>query len=84
MRTVQNYFVWRFMMNRAGNMPRRYRAIREQFLRVFRGTSAERARSITCGGYVNANMGFAVSKLYIKKYFDENARNEVALPRRVR
>ena len=60
-------------------MPKRYRAIREQFYRVFRGTSAERARSITCGGYVNLNMGFAVGKLYIKKYFDENARNEVAL-----
>jgi predicted metalloendopeptidase len=64
-------------MNRAANMPRRYRTIREQFERVFRGTSAERPRSITCGAYVNNNMGFAVAKLYIKKYFDENARNEV-------
>ncbi len=64
-------------MNRAANMPRRYRSIREQFDRVFRGTSAERPRSITCGAYVNNNMGFPVAKLYIKKYFDENARNQV-------
>ncbi len=76
-RVVQNYFIWRFMMNRAANMPKRYRSIREQFERVFRGTSAERPRSITCGAYVNNNMGFAVAKLYIKKYFDENARNQV-------
>ncbi|CAF1531755.1 unnamed protein product [Rotaria sp. Silwood1] len=75
-RVIQNYFIWRFMMNRAANMPKRYRAIREQFDRVFRGTNAERPRSITCGSYVNLNMGFAVSKLYIKKHFDENAKNQ--------
>ncbi len=68
-------------MNRAANMPKRYRSIREQFDRVFRGTSAERPRSITCGAYVNNNMGFAVAKLYIKKYFDENARNQVKYER---
>lgn len=68
-------------MNRAANMPRRYRSIREQFERVFRGTNAERARSISCGAYVNNNMGFAVAKLYIKKYFDENARNQVSTRR---
>jgi predicted metalloendopeptidase len=76
-RVIQNYFIWRFMMNRAANMPRRYRSIREQFDRIFRGTSAERPRSITCGAYVNTHMGFAVAKLYIKNYFDENARNQV-------
>ncbi|CAF3073352.1 unnamed protein product [Rotaria sp. Silwood2] len=75
-RVVQNYFIWRFMMNRAANMPKRYRVIREQFDRVFRGTNAERPRSISCGAYVNNNMGFAVAKLYIKKYFDENAKNQ--------
>ncbi|CAF1075040.1 unnamed protein product [Adineta ricciae] len=75
-RVLQNYFIWRFMMNRAGNMPKRYRAIREQFDRVIRGTTAERPRSITCGVYVNTHMGFAVAKLYIKKHFDENARNQ--------
>jgi predicted metalloendopeptidase len=76
-RVIQNYLIWRFMMNRAANMPKRYRTIREQFDRAFRGTTAERPRSITCGAYVNSNMGFAVAKLYIKKYFDENARNQV-------
>jgi predicted metalloendopeptidase len=78
-RIVQNYFVWRFMMNRAANMPKRYRAIRELFERVFRGTTAERPRLITCGMYVNVNMGFAVAKLYIKKHFDQNARNQVSV-----
>jgi neprilysin len=76
-RTIQNYVIWRFMMNRASNMPQRIRSTREQFDRVFQGTNTKPSRSITCANYVNDNMGFAVSKLYIKKYFDENARSQV-------
>ncbi|CAF1438868.1 unnamed protein product [Adineta ricciae] len=75
-RTLQNYIVWRFMMNRAANMPQNVRVLKERFDRIFRGTSAEPTRAIICGNYVNGNMGFAVSKLYIKKYFDEHARTE--------
>jgi predicted metalloendopeptidase len=76
-RIIQNYFVWRFTMNRVTNMPKRYRSVREPFDQTFRGTSAERPRSIICGSFANSNMGFAVSKVYIKQYFDENARNQV-------
>jgi predicted metalloendopeptidase len=76
-RILQNYFVWRFMMDQAGNMPRHIRSIKDQFNRVFQGTSAEQPRTIQCGVYVNNNMGMVVSKLYIKNYFDENARNQV-------
>ena len=78
-RTLQNYMVWRFMMSRAANMPQSIRILRDRFDRVFRGTSAEQPRTILCGNFVNNNMGFAVSKLYIKQYFDENARNQVSV-----
>jgi predicted metalloendopeptidase len=77
-RIVQNYLIWRFMMNRAMSLPRRIRSTREQFDRVFKGTSAEPTRTTTCSKYVNENMGFAVSKLYIKDYFDGAARNQVS------
>ena len=76
-RIIQNYAIWRFMMNRASSLPRRIRQTREQFDRVFKGTSAEPTRAMTCAIYVNDNMGFAVSRLYVKTYFDENARNQV-------
>jgi len=75
-RIVQNYLVWRFMMNRASSMPKKIRSTREQFDRVFKGTSEEPSRTTTCANYVNDNMGFAVSRLYVKTYFDENARNQ--------
>ena len=76
-RIVQNYFVWRFLFNRMSVMPKRYRTLREQFNRVAQGTSAETARSIVCANYVNGNMGFAVSEVFIRKYFDESSRAEV-------
>ncbi|CAF4423120.1 unnamed protein product [Rotaria sp. Silwood2] len=75
-RVVQNYLIWRFMMNRASSMTRRIRSTREQFDRVFKGTTAEPSRATTCANYVNDNMGFAVSRMYVKKYFDDNARNQ--------
>lgn len=75
-RIIQNYAIWRFMMNRASTLPRRIRQTREQFDRVFKGTSAEPSRAVTCATYVNDNMGFAVSRLYVRTYFDENARNQ--------
>lgn len=78
-RTIQNYFVWRFILSRTGVLPRRFRNVREQFDRVFRGTAAERPRSVTCANYVNNNMGFAVSKVYIRTYFDESAKKEVLI-----
>jgi predicted metalloendopeptidase len=76
-RTVQNYLTWRFMMNRASSMTREIRSSGDRFQRVFQGTSVEPSHTITCIQYVNDNMGFAVSRLYIQKYFDDNARNQV-------
>jgi len=78
-RTIQNYFLWRFMMNRVTNMPKRFRIVRDTFDRYFRGTTSERPRTLVCGNFVNVNMGYAVSKVYIENYFDENARNQVKI-----
>ncbi|CAF2048361.1 unnamed protein product, partial [Rotaria magnacalcarata] len=75
-RVLQNYMVWRFMMSRAWIIPRRFRTIKQQFDQVFLGTTVEQARAMKCASYVNYNMGFAVSKLYIDKYFDKDARIE--------
>ncbi|CAF4768743.1 unnamed protein product [Rotaria sp. Silwood1] len=74
--TLQNYMVWRFMMSQASNMPKHFRTIRQQFDKVFQGINTEPSRAIVCGEYVNNIMGFAVAKLYINEYFDQNARNQ--------
>ena len=80
-RTLQNYVIWRFLMSEIDQMPKRFRNIKQEFAKIFREMTSERARSITCIDYVNENMGFALSKLYINKYMDNNARSEVGSKR---
>ncbi|CAF4117161.1 unnamed protein product, partial [Adineta steineri] len=75
-RILQNYVIWRFMMNLIDTLPKRFRSIRDNFDHVFHGTTAEPPRTVICGSFVNSVMGFAISKIYIKKYFDDNARNQ--------
>ena len=76
-RTLQTYFIWCFVISQIDSMPKRFRMVKQEFNRVFQGISSEKARSIKCITYVNRYMGFALSKLYLEKYFDETARNEV-------
>jgi membrane metallo-endopeptidase-like protein 1 len=76
-RTLQNYMVWRFIMNQVSYMPQRFRTIVQKFDRVFRGINTQQSRRISCGVDVNNIMGFAVAKLYKDEYFDQNARSEV-------
>ncbi|CAF5102939.1 unnamed protein product, partial [Rotaria sp. Silwood1] len=75
-RIVQNYFIWRFLMSQSEYMPKYIRNIKEQFNQVFQDTSTEELRTVECATYVNKHMGLVISKLYIKKYFDKNARNQ--------
>ena len=76
-RTIQNYVIWRFMMQQADYMSRQLREIKKRFDKMLQGNIAEELQKSTCATFVSNVMGFAVSKLYIKKYFDENARNQV-------
>lgn len=76
-RTVQNYMVWRFLMNLADDMPKQFREIKKQFNTKLQGSATQKSRKLTCATNVNSVMGLAVSKPYIKKYFDENARIQV-------
>ncbi|CAF1044530.1 unnamed protein product [Adineta steineri] len=75
-RTIQNYMIWRFMMDRAWHMPKRFRNIVQQFTQVFHGTSTEESRATTCANYVNIVMSLTVSKLYIEEYFHKDTRKE--------
>ncbi|UJR11658.1 hypothetical protein I4U23_015839 [Adineta vaga] len=75
-RTIQNYMIWRFMMNRSVHMPKRFRHIAQQFAHTFHGTSTEESREVACARYVNVAMSLVVAKLYIKEYFHKDARIE--------
>jgi predicted metalloendopeptidase len=74
---VQNYLLWRLVMRYGQLLPRTIRNARHRFDQQFRGVKVESSRSIICAKFVNENMGMVVSKLYLEKYFDRTARNEV-------
>ncbi|CAF0906888.1 unnamed protein product [Adineta steineri] len=76
-RTLQNYVVWHFIMSEIDNIPKRFRSIKQEFNWIFRQVAMEKTRSSQCINYVNDNMAFAVSKLYINKHIDKDARNQV-------
>jgi predicted metalloendopeptidase len=78
-RLLQNYMIWRFIIYRVPNMPKRFRIILDKLRNAVLGISNEQPRIIRCAIYVNINMGFAVSKLYINKYYDRLARAEVLI-----
>lgn len=78
-RALQNYMIWRFVIHRIPNMPKRFRMILDKLKRSALGINHEPSRMMTCVDYVNDNMGFAVSKLYLDRYYDRIAREEVCL-----
>lgn len=78
-RVLQNYMIWRFLIHRIPNMPKRFRMIFARLKKAALGINNEPSRMMTCVDHVNDNMGFAVSKLYLNRYYDRTARNEVYL-----
>lgn len=76
-RTLQNYMIWRFLIHRIPNLSKRFRMIFDKLKKATLGMNDEPTRMMTCVDYVNDNMGFAVSKLYLNRYYDRVARHEV-------
>ncbi|CAF4590225.1 unnamed protein product, partial [Rotaria magnacalcarata] len=75
-RTVQNYLIWRFMMNRVWNMPKQFRDMEKQNEDIFHGTSYEQRRSVRCSQYLSHAMGPVISKIYIDKYFNKHSQKQ--------
>lgn len=78
-RIVQNFLIWRFMIDQAWMMPQTFRNIEQQYRRVFDPISEERPRSVRCAVYLGEAMGSVMSKSYVDKYFNESIRNEVPM-----
>ncbi|CAG2169814.1 unnamed protein product [Oppiella nova] len=66
-RTLLNYLLWRFVMNRANNLDARFDKVQQDFYREIYGTKSQSARWKKCVDYVNNNM---VSALYVQEHFN--------------
>ncbi|XP_003513567.1 membrane metallo-endopeptidase-like 1 [Cricetulus griseus] len=76
-RTMQNYLVWRLVLDRISSLSQRFKEARVNYRKALYGTTVEEVRWRECVSYVNSNMESAVGSLYIKQAFSKNSKNMV-------
>ncbi|XP_021099137.1 membrane metallo-endopeptidase-like 1 isoform X1 [Heterocephalus glaber] len=76
-RTMQNYLVWRLVLDRISSLSQRFKDARVNYRKVLYGTTVEEVRWRECVGYVNSNMESAVGSLYVKEAFPGDSKNMV-------
>ncbi|XP_077106552.1 membrane metallo-endopeptidase-like 1 isoform X1 [Ranitomeya variabilis] len=67
--TLQNYIVWRLVIDRVSSLSRRYKDARANYRKALYGTTLEEARWRECVSYVNSNMENSVGAMYVKETF---------------
>lgn len=76
-KTIFTYMMARFLSTHHFHLSKSLRILaKDSFLTDL---SEDETRELACAKFVNKHMGYAVSKLYINKYFDKKARQEVIL-----
>lgn len=74
---LQMYMIGYFLLPLFFHMPSRFRTMLNIPTTDQSNVHVDESRSMGCAKYVKRNMQYAVSKLYIDKYHDQRARNEV-------
>ncbi|XP_060234920.1 membrane metallo-endopeptidase-like 1 isoform X6 [Meriones unguiculatus] len=72
--TIQNYLVWRLVLDRISSLSQRFKEARGSYRKALYGTTVEEVRWRECVSYVNSNMESAVGSLYIKQAFSRNSK----------
>uniref|UniRef100_A0A8D8TP03 Endothelin-converting enzyme 1 n=1 Tax=Cacopsylla melanoneura TaxID=428564 RepID=A0A8D8TP03_9HEMI len=75
-RIVSNYLLWRFVRHRVNNLDDRFQDAKQKFYFTLFGREETPPRWKTCVAQVNNNMGMAMGAMFVKKYFDENSKND--------
>ncbi|XP_075801782.1 membrane metallo-endopeptidase-like 1 isoform X1 [Microtus pennsylvanicus] len=76
-RTMQNYLIWRLVLDRISSLSQRFKEARVSYRKALYGTTVEEVRWRECVSYVNSNMESAVGSLYIKEAFSKNSKDMV-------
>ncbi|XP_061227542.1 neprilysin [Neopsephotus bourkii] len=76
-RDLQNYMVWRFIMDLVNSLSRNYKDTRNAFRKALYGTTSETAAWRRCANYVNGNMENAVGRLYVEEAFAGDSKHVV-------
>ncbi|KFZ66211.1 Neprilysin [Antrostomus carolinensis] len=76
-RDLQNYMIWRFVMDLVNSLSRNYKDTRNAFRKALYGTTSETAAWRRCANYVNGNMENAVGRLYVEEAFAGDSKHVV-------
>ncbi|XP_029433974.1 membrane metallo-endopeptidase-like 1 isoform X4 [Rhinatrema bivittatum] len=75
--TLQNYLVWRLVLDRISSLSRRFKDARANYRKALYGTTLEEAQWRECVSYVNSNMENAVGALYVNETFAGDSKRMV-------
>lgn len=75
-KTLCNYILWRFVRHRINNLDDRFQDAKQEFFQVLFGREQSPPRWKNCIGQVNSNMGMALGAMFVRKYFDENSKED--------
>lgn len=73
-RVVQNYALWRLIMDMMPHLPDEYQEKRAEFRRVLLGVLSERNRWNQCVEWTNKKLGMAVGALFIRENFNQESK----------
>ncbi|XP_078060894.1 neprilysin-like isoform X2 [Mustelus asterias] len=76
-RDIQNYIMWRQVMDLVGSLSSAYKETRKAFRKALYGTTSETAVWRKCANYVNNNMDKAVGRLYVDDAFAGESKQKV-------
>lgn len=66
------------MRHRVNNLDDRFQEVKQKFYYILFGREQAPSRWKNCVTQVNSNMDMAVGSMFVKKYFDENSKNDVS------
>ncbi|XP_070330265.1 membrane metallo-endopeptidase-like 1 isoform X1 [Odocoileus virginianus] len=76
-RTMQNYLIWRLVLDRISSLSQRFKEARASYRKALYGTTVEEVRWRECVSYVNSNMESALGSLYVKEAFPGDSKDVV-------
>lgn len=74
--TIANYMFWKFVRHRINNLDDRFQDAKQRFYMVLIGREQSPPRWKTCVNHVNSNMGMAVGAMFVRRYFDEQSKQD--------
>lgn len=75
-RIIANYMMWKFVRHRINSLDDRFQEAKQRFFNVLIGREKSPTRWKTCVNQVNSNMGMAVGAMFVRKYFNENSKQD--------